>query len=66
MRLRFDCEIATTLPSVMVRTAIPQASGPQSGCAPRRAPRSRRISAAKPAAFEPVAISAVTLVGAPW
>ena len=65
MRLRFDWAIATTLPTVIVTTATAHSSTLQSGCAALRATVSTRISAANAAAFEPVAMRAVTEVGAP-
>src|SRR5688500_12993575 len=65
MRLRLDCAIATTLPTVLVTTATTHSSADQSGCDPRSATTSRRSIAANAAAFEPVAMTAVTLVGAP-
>jgi hypothetical protein len=54
------------LPTVIVTAAITHKSAAQSGGTPRRVTVSTRINAAKAPAFEPVAISAVTLVGAPW
>ena len=65
MRLRFDWAMAITLPAVIVTAATAHSSTLQSGCAARRATVSTRISAAKAAALLPVAISAVTEVGAP-
>src|SRR3990172_9467464 len=66
IRFRFDWAIATTWPSVIVTTATAHGSAVQSARALGSATTSTRISAANAAAFEPVAISAVTLVGAPW
>ena len=57
--------MAMTLPAVMLTTAIAHNSTLQSGCAALSATVSTRISAANAAAFEPVAMSAVTDVGAP-
>src|SRR2546426_9398993 len=65
MRLRFDCAMAITLPAVMVTAATAHSRTLQSGCAARSATVSTRMSAAKAAALEPVAMSAVTDVGAP-
>ena len=66
MRLRLDCAIATTLPTVIVAAAPTQTSAVQSAGTPRSWTASTRISAANAAALDPVAISAVTLVGAAW
>ena len=65
MRLRFCWASATTLPTVMVSTATTHSSIGQSAWAPRSAVSSTRRSAAKAAALEPVAMNAVTEVGAP-
>ena len=65
IRLRFDWASATTLPTVMVTTATTHSSADQSAWAPRSATTRTRIMAAKAAALEPVAISAVIEVGAP-
>jgi len=53
------------LPTVIVSAATIQSSAVQSACAPRNATVRTRISAANAAALDPVAMSAVTLVGAP-
>ena len=65
MRLRFCWARAITLPTVMLSTAMPQRSTAQSACTGRREARSRRRNAAKAAALDPVAMRAVTEVGAP-
>src|ERR1700741_3119272 len=65
-RLRFDWASATTLPTVIVSAAMPHRSADQSACAPRSATTSTRISAAKAAALDPVAMNEVIVVGAPW
>jgi len=49
----------------MLRTASPQTSIVQSTWGTRNDDKSTRKSAAKAAAFEPVAMNAVTEVGAP-
>src|SRR4029434_10348248 len=66
MRLRFDWASATTLPIVIVSAAIPHSSADQSAWAPRSATTSTRMSAAKAAALDPVAMNEVIVVGAPW
>src|SRR4029453_19635394 len=66
MRLRFDWASATTLPTVIVSAAIPHNSPDQSACAPPSATTSTRMSAAKAAALDPVAMKEVIVVGAPW
>src|SRR5215475_14447809 len=66
MRLRLDWASATTLPTVMVSTAMPHSSADQSAWAPRSDTTSTRMSAAKAAALEPVAMNEVMVVGAPW
>jgi hypothetical protein len=53
------------LPIVMVSAATAHSSAVQSGCRPRSDTTSTRISAAKAAALEPVAMRAVMVVGAP-
>ena len=45
---------------------MPDSSADQSAWAPRTPPTSTRMSAAKAAAFDPVAMKAVIVVGAPW
>ncbi len=65
MRLRLDCAIATTLPTVIVTAAPTHTSADQSAGTPRSSTASTRINAANAAALDPVAINAVTLVGAP-
>src|SRR5918996_2765131 len=66
IRFRFDCATAASLPRVSVTAASDHRSGAQSGGAGRTAPRNNRMTAAKAAAFEAVAIMVVTVVGAPW
>ena len=65
MRLRFCWAMATRLPSVMLSTASTQKSHTHSPWSGRSDTSSRRRSAAKAAALEPVAMKAVTEVGAP-
>ena len=65
MRLRFDCAMATTLPRVIVSAASTHSTAVQSAWTARTPERSSRTSTANTAAFDPVAMSAVTLVGAP-
>jgi len=65
MRLRFCWASATTLPTVMVTAAMAHTTIGQSTATPRIAVSSTRSSAAKAAALEPVAMNAVTEVGAP-
>jgi hypothetical protein len=57
--------MATTLPTVMVSAASPHSTRTASGWAARRLATTRRMRAANTAALEPVAMNAVTLVGAP-
>jgi hypothetical protein len=57
--------MATTLPTVIVTAARPQNSTVQSDWITRKDVTSTRISAANAAALDPVAMKAVTLVGAP-
>ena len=64
MRLTFDWAMATTLPTVMLRTASPHMRTAQSGCTRLQA-RSTRRRAANAPALEPVAMKAATDVGAP-
>src|SRR4030095_5507065 len=66
MRLRFDWARATTLPIVIVSAAIPHSSADQWAWPPRSATTSTRMSAAKAAALDPVAMNEVIVVGAPW
>src|SRR5215813_6613412 len=65
IRLTLDWATATTLPRVMVTAASPQSTAVMFGWARGSTPPNRRMSAAKTAALEPVAMKAETLVGAP-
>ena len=65
MRLRFDWASATTLPTVIVSAASTHSSAAQSAWSAAQRDQSTRRSAAKAAALEPVAMKAVTVVGAP-
>ncbi len=65
MRLTFVCVTAVTFPTVIVSAAPTQRSPVQLGAAAPSAPANTRAKAAKPAAFTPTAMNAVTAVGAP-
>ncbi len=65
MRLRFCWAMATTLPKVMLRAASAQSIIVQSTWGARTDAKSTRMSAAKAAALDPVAMRIVIEVGAP-
>src|ERR1044072_6228689 len=79
MRLTFVCTSATTFPTVIVSTASSHSASIRGGGSGAPAPpadplaaaptgkanRKTRMKAAKPAAFGPAAMKAVTGVGAP-
>src|SRR5512142_2447408 len=60
------CEMATTLPTIMVSAERAARTGVRSADSDGKASANTRSSAANPAIFAPAAMNAVTAEGAPW
>src|SRR5437762_11202595 len=65
MRLTFVWTTPTTVPTIIVIAAIADSTGIQCACSGSSGDRNTRANAANAAAFTPVDMNAVTIVGAP-
>src|SRR6185369_9577045 len=65
IRLTFVCTTPTTVPKIIVTAAIAESTGIQCACSGSSGDRKTRAKAANAAAFTPVDMNAVTIVGAP-
>src|SRR5262249_57306871 len=65
MRLMLFCRTPTTVPTTIVAAEITASTGTQCACIGWSVERNTRTNAANAAAFTPVDMNAVTIVGAP-
>src|SRR5262245_12553993 len=65
MRLTFDCDTPTTVPTIIVAAATVHSTTPQCPLSGSKAYRNTRANAANAAAFTPVDMKPVTAGGAP-
>ncbi len=65
IRFTLVCATPTTLPTIIVRAAITESTGIHCAWSGSSGERNTRANAAKAAAFTPVDMKAVTMVGAP-
>src|SRR5215831_10951889 len=65
MRLMLFCSTPTTVPTIIVDAEITASTGTHCACSGWSVERNTRTNAANAAAFTPVDMNAVTIVGAP-
>src|SRR5919106_6734625 len=65
IRFTFVCTTPTTVPTIIVTAAMAESTGIHCACSGSSGERNTRTNAANAAAFTPVDMNAVTIVGAP-
>src|SRR6266567_3490283 len=65
IRLTLFCSTPSTVPAIIVSAAMTESTGTHCACSGSSAERNTRTNAPNAAAFTPVDMNAVTIVGAP-